>query len=133
MPTVQVEAQLTTDKLLQAIQQLDKSELDQFVFQVVNLRAKRQAPSLPKAEAELLQKINRGLPARFQKKYRELLAKRQAEDLGAEEYSELLNLTNQVEKLEAQRVGYLVELARLRQTNIADLMDSLGIQHPAYV
>ncbi len=132
MPTVQVEAQLTKDELLQAVQQLGKNELEQFVFQVVNLRAKRQAPSLPKAEAELLQKINRGLPVKLQNKYSKLLAKRQAEDLGAEEYSELLNLTNQVEKLEAQRVEYLVELARLRQTNITDLMNSLGIQSPAY-
>lgn len=68
----------------------------------------------------------------LQKKYNDLLAKRKAEDLTPEEHSELLDLTNQVEKLETQRVEYLAEMARLRQTNITDLMNSLGIQSPAH-
>ena len=133
MPTVQVEAQLTTDELLRAVQQLDKTELEKFVFQVVNLRAKQQAPSLPKNEAELLQKINQGLPKELLKKYNELVSKRQAEDLSPDEYNELLKLTDQVEKLEAHRVEYLAEMARLRQASMTDLMNSLGIQSPAYV
>ncbi len=133
MPTVQVEAQLTTNELLQAVQQLGKNELDQFVFQVMNLRAKQQAPSLPKTESDLLLKINQGLPIELQKKYNELLEKRRAEKLTPEEHKELLKLSDQVEKLETQRVKYLAEMARLQQTNITDLMNSLGIQSPAYV
>lgn len=68
----------------------------------------------------------------LQRRYNDLLAKRQAENLTPEEHSELLDLTNQVEKLETQRVEYLAEMARLRQTNITDLMNSLGIQSPAH-
>lgn len=132
MPTVQVEAQLTTKELLQAVQQLDKSELEQFVFQVVNLRAEQQAPSISKTEAELLQKINQGLPKELRKKYNELVAKRQAEVLTSDEHEELLSLTDQVEVHEAQRMEHLAELARLRQTSVTDLMNSLGIQSPAY-
>ena len=132
MPTVQVEAQLTTEELLQAVQQLDKNELEQFVFQVVSFRAKQQAPSMPKAEAELLQKINRGLPKELVDRYSKLIAKRQAEDLTPDEHKELLSLTDQVEKLEARRVEHLAQLAHLRQTSMTDLMDSLGIQSPAY-
>jgi len=133
MPIVQVEAQVSTDELMKAVQQLSKNDLDQFVFQVVNLRAKRQAPGLAKNEAELLQKINQGLPSKIQKRYGELLEKRQAEDLSPEEQGELLSLTDQIEKLEARRVEYLVELSRLRETTITDLMKTLGIQPPAYV
>ena len=132
MTTVQVEAQLTTDELLRAVQQLDKTELEKFVFNVVNLRAKQQAPSLPKNEAELLQKINQGLPKEILDKYNELVAKRQAENLTPDEHNELLELTDQVEKLEAHRVEYLAEMARLRQTSMTDLMSSLGIQSPSY-
>lgn len=132
MPTVQVEAQLTTDELLQAVQQLDKNELEQFVFRVVNMRAKQQAPSMPKAEAELLQKINQGLPKELLDRYNELVAKRQAEILTPDEHKELLSLTDQVEKLEARRVEHLAQLAHLQQTSMTDLMDSLGIQSPAY-
>jgi len=132
MPTVHVEAQLTKDELLKAVQQLSKNDLEQFVFQVVHLRAKRHAPGLPKTEAELLQKINQGLPVELQKRYSELIAKRQGEELTPEEHSELLSLTNQVEKLEASRVEYLAELARLRHSNLTDLTKALGIQSPAY-
>lgn len=133
MPTIQVEAQLTTDELLRAVQQLNQNELEQFVFKVVNLRAKQQAPSLPKTESDLLRKINQGLPKELQKKYKVLLEKRRAEELTPKEHKELLSLSDQVEKLEAQRVEYLAEMARLRQTNMTDLMSSLGIQSPAYV
>ena len=133
MPTIQVEAQLTTDELLNAVQQLNKNELEKFVFQVVSLRAKSQVANLPKAESDLMQKINHGIPAKLQKRYNNLLAKRQAENLTPEEHKELLSLTDQVEKLEAQRAEYLAKLARLRETNITDLMNVLGIQSPAYV
>lgn len=133
MPTVQVEAQLTTEELLRAVQQLSKNDLNHFVHQVVNLRAKQQAPSLSKNESDLLQKINQGLPKELQETYNKLLEKRQGEELTPEEHKELLNLSNRVEKLEAKRVEYLAEMARLRQTNMSDLIKTLGIQSPAYV
>ena len=133
MPTVQVETQLNTDELLGAVQQLSKSELDKFVSQVVNLRAKLQTPSLPKKEAVLLQKINQGIPLNLNDKYKKLIIKRQAENLTQEEYKELLLLSNKVEKIEAQRVDNLAKLANLRQVSITDLMNSLGIQAPTYV
>lgn len=127
MPTVQVEAQLSTNELLQAIAQLSQPELDKFTFQVIALRAKRQAPSLPKTEAELLLKINQGLPSEVQKRYDELIAKRQAESLTPDEYDELLRMTDRVEGLEARRIKCLADLARLRQTTLVGLMDDLGI------
>ena len=132
MPTVQVEAQLSADELLQAVQQLSRTELEQFVVQVVTLRAKHQAPSLPKDEAELLQKINQGIPPEFQKRHNELIVKRRAEELTSEEHAELLRISDQVEKLAAQRAEYLSKLACLRKTTITDLMKDIEIQPPAY-
>jgi len=101
------------------------------VSQVIALRAKRQAPSLPQVEAELLLKINAGVPPDIQERYDELLAKRQAETLTPDEYAELLRLTEQVEELEVQRVEYLVALARLRGTSLTALMADLGLRPPA--
>lgn len=132
MPVVQVEAQLPTDELLRAVGQLNQADLEQFVSQVIALRAKRQAPSLPRVESELLLKINEGVPSDIQKRYNDLIAKRQAETLAPDEYEELLRLTQQVEKLEARRVEYLAELARLRGTSLTALMENLGIRPPAY-
>jgi len=132
MPVVQVEAQLPTDELLRAVGQLNQSDLEQFVSQVIALRAKRQAPSLPRVESELLLKINEEVPSDIQTRYKELIAKRQAEALTPDEYKELLQLTQQVEKLEVRRVEYLAELARLRRTSLTALMENLGIRPPAY-
>ncbi|MBU2609425.1 MAG: STAS/SEC14 domain-containing protein [Chloroflexi bacterium] len=132
MPVVQVEAQLPTDELLKAVGQLNQSDLEQFVSQIIALRAKRQAPGLPRAESELLLKINEGVPPDVQTRYNELIAIRQAEALTPEEYEELLRLTQRVEKLEVRRVEYLAELARLRGTSLTALMENLGIQPPAY-
>ncbi|MBM4467689.1 MAG: STAS/SEC14 domain-containing protein [Chloroflexi bacterium] len=132
MSIVQVQAQLSTDELLKAAGQLSQTELEQFALQIVALRARRQAPSLPQGEAGLLFKINRGLPPAVQKRYDELVAKRRAESLTSDEYDELLRLTDQIENLEARRVEYLAELARLRQTSLTELMEDLGIRPPAY-
>ncbi|MBI1880627.1 MAG: STAS/SEC14 domain-containing protein [Chloroflexi bacterium] len=132
MPTVQVEAELSFDNLIQAVQQLNTAELDQFIQQIVALQAQRHAPSLSKDETDLLLKINQGVPGDIQVRYDELIAKRQAEALTPDEHSELLRLTEQVEAIEVKRVEYLVELARLRQISLTSLMAKLGIQPPVY-
>jgi hypothetical protein len=132
MPIVQVEAQLPTDELLRAVGQLNQPDLEQFVFQVIALRAKRQAASLSRVESELLLKINAEVPSDIQTRYNELIAKRQADTLTPDEYQVLLQLTQQVEKLEVRRVEYLAELARLRRTSLTALMEKLGIRPPAY-
>jgi hypothetical protein len=132
MSTVKVEIQLSSQELLKAVEQLSLTDLEQFVSQVLLLQAQRKANSLPQAEAELLQKINQGIPSDTQKNYDELIAQRQAETLTPEEHSELLRLTEQIEKLQAQRLESLAELARLRKTSLTALMENLGIQVPTY-
>jgi hypothetical protein len=44
-------------------ERLDATELDLLLQQVVYLRARRKTPVLPEDEAQLLLKINRGIPA----------------------------------------------------------------------
>ncbi|MBI5714929.1 MAG: STAS/SEC14 domain-containing protein, partial [Chloroflexi bacterium] len=104
MPTVQLEAQISSDELLKAVQQLPPTELDKFVDQVLSLRAHHVTQSLPQTESELLLKINQSIPADLQKRYDELIGKRNAESLTESDHQELLVLTKQVEKLEVQRI-----------------------------
>ena len=132
MSTVKVEIQLSSQELLKAVEQLSLTDLEQFVSQVLLLQAQRKAKNLPQAEAELLQKINQGIPSDTQKNYDELIAKRQDETLTPEEHRKLLHLTEHIEKLQAQRLEYLGELARLRKTSLTALMENLGIQVPTY-
>lgn len=132
MSTIKVEVQLSSEELLKAVDQLSLPDLEEFVSQVLVLQAQRQASTLSQAEAELLLKINQGIPSDIQKRYEELMAKRQAETLTHEEHGELLQLTEQIEKLQAQRIECLAELAHLRGTSISALMEKLGIQVPTY-
>lgn len=129
MPVMQVQMQLPTDELLRAVSQLNAPDLEQFAQQVMRLLAQRRAPFLPRAEADLLLKINRSAPTlEMQERCKILIAKRQAETLTPDEYEELLHLTDQFEALNAQRLESLVELARLRGVTLPALLHDLGIQ-----
>lgn len=127
-----IEAQITSDELLKAVRQLSVAELEGFLAQVIALQAQKKAASLPQREAELLLKINQGIPAEIRQRYGELKRKRRSETLTPREHRELLHLTAQVEKVQAQRIEYLAELASIRQTTLKTLMKDLGIQTPAY-
>jgi hypothetical protein len=131
--TVQVKTELPFNELLNAVEQLNLSDLEQLMFQIITLQARRKAPSLPKDESELLLKINQGLPASIQKRFNELVAKRQAETLTPDEHQELLDLTDQIEKSDAKRVEYMVKLAKIRGISLSALMKNLSVRHPAYV
>lgn len=133
MKSFRVEAQVSVTELLKAVRQLSPPEMESFVRQVITIRAQLKAPSLPQTEAELLLKINQGLPPSLRTRCAELIAKRKTESLSSDEHRELLVLTEQVEKLEAQRVELLAELAQVRKTTLSKLMKELGIGKPSYV
>jgi hypothetical protein len=132
MPTVQVEANLSSAQLLQAVKQLAPAELDQFTHQVLALRAHRQAPHVSAAEAQLLLKINEGLPDPLRQRYDTLIQKRTAGVLTAEELAELVQLGDQVEQREADRLQALVQLAHLRQISLDQLMQDLGLANRSH-
>ncbi|MEA5555547.1 STAS/SEC14 domain-containing protein [Nodularia spumigena CH309] len=130
---MKVELQLSSDDLLKAVEQLSQADLKQFISQVIALQAQRTAPSLMQQESELLLKINQVISVEIQNYYNDLIAKRDTETLTDEEHRELLSLTEQIEKQQAQRIEYLVELANLRGISLNALMESLGIQTQVYV
>ncbi len=126
MTTLHVEAQLSSDYLLKAVEQLEPPELERFVSHLLDLKARRAAPSLPSQESKLLARINEGLPTQAADRYQELIEKRRAASLTSEEYAELLRLTDEVEGLDAERIKHLTELARLRKTSLTNLITELG-------
>jgi len=119
---------LSSEDLLTALQKLETPELERIVSRLIVLKAERTAPHLPQRESELLLKINQGLPDDVARRYRDLIARRRAGVLHPEEHAELLRLTDQAERLEADRLGHLAELARLRGTSLRALMEELSIQ-----
>lgn len=133
MAAVQVtsEIDIKLDKVLDGVAKLDTPELGHFLSQVSILFARRKAPSIPKREAELLQKINQGLPTGLQQRLDELTTKDQADTITSAEHQELLRLIEQIELADAERMQHLIELAQLRNLSLDGLMNQLGIHHPS--
>ncbi len=134
MPTVQVTSRVEIDfeEVLNGIARLGMTELEQFADKVIALQAQRRARSLPKNEAELLQKINQGLPPEVRKRYAELNAKLHEETIAPEEHQELLQLVDRIELADAERLQHLIELARIRNVSVDTLMNQLEIRRPAH-
>jgi hypothetical protein len=86
------------------------------------------APHLTARESELLLEINRGLSVEAAERYRHLMALRRRGTLSSEEYRELLHLTDEAERLQAERIESLSELAHLRGKPLDALMEELGIR-----
>ncbi|NOX63951.1 MAG: STAS/SEC14 domain-containing protein [Chloroflexi bacterium] len=119
------------DEVLHEISDLDTPHLEEFLPEVSLLLAQRKAARLSKRESELLIKINQGLPVEMQERYDELMDKLRNGDISASEHQELLRLVDQIEQADAERLQYLIELARLRNISVDELMAQLGIHPPA--
>jgi hypothetical protein len=124
MPTLQVE----TEQLLQAALQMPRAELEQFVARLLALKISQDTPHLSQAESELLLTINAGIPSATQQRLDALIAKRQAHTLTRGEHQELLQITEQIEQRDAERLQHLIELAALRHVTLDALMQQLGLQ-----
>ena len=130
MPTIQVEANLSPDELLAAVQQLSLPELEVFLDKARLLRAQRVAPVLSHSESALLNKINAGIPATILDPFRELKEKQESEMLTEAEHAEYMYLVNAIEAHNVERLSWLIELAQLRQQTVTDLMHDLGLPLP---
>jgi hypothetical protein len=134
MATVQVTSKIEIDfdEMLNGIARLEPSIMEQFVDRALALKAQRRAPSLAKPEAELLQKINHGLPVAARKRYAELNDKLHDETITPEEHRELLQLIEEIELADAERLKHLIELAAIRNISVDTLMRQLEIRPPGH-
>jgi hypothetical protein len=107
---------------------------DAYILEAIRARLEQNqttpasAPHLSETEADLLLKINHSLSSITWSHYHDLIAKRQAETLTPEEQQELIALTGRIEAANVQRISYLAELARLRNTTLDALMADLGLK-----
>ncbi len=128
MPKIKLEAQLSKEDLLQAVEQLTNTEIEEFMVNIMAFRAKKITNNLSNKETELLLKINDTLDKNIQEKYQLLITKRQKEELNNNEYEELLTLTELIEKHQNKHLKYLVELSNLRGCSLEKLMNELEIK-----
>ena len=92
-----------------------------------DLQNQTESARLSPQESKLLKQINASLSAIESESYRILLAKRDAEELDAQEQMELIALSDKIEEANAHRMKAVAELARLRKTSLSALMETLGL------
>src|SRR5437764_1226980 len=100
MADVSRQSQMTTQEIIAAIGQLGPVDLEKVAHQVARLRMRRMVGQ----EAELLKAARRRRPRAFDRRYQELIRKRQAETLTEKEYEELLRLTGEAEAFDTSRI-----------------------------
>jgi hypothetical protein len=122
---------MTQQDLLQATRQLTLQELKEYSAQVVAIYQERESAAVT-TEAPLLDIVHRSLSPQTQQRWDELLAKRDDASLSAAEYEELLNLTDEVEDLNVQRMTALSQLAQARGVDLRTMMRQLNLPEPVY-
>lgn len=122
MPILQTQIEVSKNDLLRGAEQLDTTDLEDFIRQILQIKAKRKAVKTNKTEAELLLIITHNFNETEQNRFDELIEKRQSYTITEEELEELKTLSTYSEEIAVERVKALAELAVLRNTTVRDLM-----------
>ena len=127
MATIPVQAQMSTEQLLSALEEVAPQEFSAIVDHLVTLRAARREPHLDETETALFLDINQGMALLAHRRFRDLVAKREAAIITPAELAELIDHTDQREADHARCMAALGTLANLRGVRLIDLMATLGI------
>jgi hypothetical protein len=112
--------------MLHAVEQMEETELEAFVQQILANRARHIAPHLMPNETQLIHRINTHIPEKFRLRARQLNLKRQAETLTEADHVELLRLNELIERDDVERTIALAKLAQLPRMTLAQVMLDLG-------
>jgi hypothetical protein len=127
-----VDIPVSVEQLLRALRQMKDAELAEFCQQVAKLQAERRAAHLTVAESELFRRINCSLTQSEREEYDGLKDKRDAGTLTEVEHGRLVELSDRSERLHAERLAAVAELARLRRISLREMMQQLGLTSPGY-
>ena len=121
------------NSMFQSLNNLSLIELDEVMNRIIGIRRQKLPSVLSETETNLLQKINKGIPKEIQKKYNRLAKKRDGYSLTKEEYNELLELTTYIESHDVRRLSYLIELSKIRNKSLDEILDELQIKPQIHV
>ena len=132
MPILQIQTEVSKNDLLRGVEQLNTTDLEDFIREILQIKAKRKAAKTNKKEAELLFTINHNFNEIEQIRFDELIKKRQSYTITEKELDELKSLSTYSEEIAVERVKALTELAALRNTMVRELMKELDVKPRNY-
>lgn len=115
---------LDIEQKLQKITTEKGVNLEEFLAELIT----EHIENTPTEEEELLEKIQQGVTIDKWHRYYELKEKRISETLNQNEHQELIVIYNAIETANAERMIHLVQLSKLRNIPVRQLMEDLGIK-----
>jgi hypothetical protein len=132
MPTDVAHSKPTPSQVLADLTRLTVRELDTVIERAAIIRLEKRKLVMPGRESKLLGTINRGLSAKKAVRLEQLQEKLRDERLIPSEHREFIKLTDELEKLAAERLEALMELAAIRKKTVESLMQELSVTDEAY-
>ena len=121
---------ISNEILLEAVVSLPKNEFERLIANAKKLRSKSSENKVGK-EVRLIKKVNEAtLTEEGYKRFYELIDKRRDENISEVELVELIALTEKSEELNVKRLKYLLEIARIRNKSLREIMKELEIAPP---
>lgn len=128
MANLQVQTDNPIQHLLGNFAEMPLKDIEYLIKELNALVVRKRAVDKDKRDKFLIHKINQtALPEQTMQRYFFLQEKMEVENLSEIEYTELLTLVAQEEKVRNKRFKYLIELAQLRHVPLPELMNHLGL------
>ena len=103
-------------------------DIDDIIEQVLENWSENALEESLETETSLLKKINRtGFSQSFWSEYHSLIRKRQEETIDETELNRLIEMSDMLEKANVQRLQNAIELAKMRQVPVHEVLRQLGI------
>lgn len=116
--------EVPTENLLQAVVRMPAKEFERFF---------KNAKQIKDRETRLIAKLDEfNLAPEKETVYRKLLRKFRAERITPEEQQTLIKLTEELENLGVERLKCLIEIAKIRNSTIDEVIKDLNIQPQNY-
>ena len=125
-------SEITTEKVLNVLVEMPQEDFEDVVSKAKKQRTKgKNGQKISPKEADLLDKINNIYSTFERQRYNKLYQKFKEEKLKENEREELEDLVCKFENLDAERIGYIGELANLRGETLEQVMETFQISNQA--
>jgi hypothetical protein len=132
MPTEAEKPRVTPAQVIEDMARLTARELEKVIERAAVLRLQKRKLVLPTRESDLLGTINRGLSAEKGAGLEQLQKKLRQETISRREQEQLIRLSEQLEQLATERLQSLIEIAAIRKTSVAKLMNQMGLARSGF-
>ena len=129
MSKISTQSEIDINNVVQRFSKLNVSELELLVSHFNTLIATKKAKSKNQHIKEVTKLIHQSVISNDKLiRYKELVEKLENLTMSEEEKQEFRLLTEEDEKMQNQRIAYMIELAQLRQIPFTQLMSEMGLK-----